>query len=88
MRPFGGAASLRETLYAAPGVVEGLSGLAAFLFTHNAQIAIMAFALGFAFCLPAGFMVLTNGLMLGAFIALPVIVRTTDEMLRSTTNLR
>ena len=40
---------------------SGLSIFATFLFTHNAQIAIFAFALGFAFCLPTAFLVLTNG---------------------------
>lgn len=68
--PMATTASLRETLYAAPGVVEGLSGLAAFLFTHNAQIALFAFALGFALCLPTAALMVVNGGMLGAFLAL------------------
>ena len=41
----------------------------AFLFTHNAQIALLAFALGFACCLPTAFLMIYNGLMLGAFFA-------------------
>jgi uncharacterized membrane protein SpoIIM required for sporulation len=49
---------------------SGLSVFSTFLFTHNAQIAIFAFALGFAACLPTAFLLLTNGFMLGAFIAL------------------
>jgi uncharacterized membrane protein SpoIIM required for sporulation len=49
---------------------EPLSAFAAFLFTHNAQIAILAFALGFAFCIPTVLLMAYNGLMLGAFMAL------------------
>jgi uncharacterized membrane protein SpoIIM required for sporulation len=48
----------------------GLSVFSTFLFTHNAQIAILAFALGFAACLPTAFLLVSNGFMLGAFIAL------------------
>ena len=40
------------------------------LFTHNAQIALFAFALGFALGLPTAFLVLANGATLGAFLAL------------------
>jgi uncharacterized membrane protein SpoIIM required for sporulation len=49
---------------------RGLSLFATALFTHNAQIAILAFALGFAFCLPTALLVAQNGLTLGALIAL------------------
>ena len=42
---------------------------ASFLFGHNAQIAIVAFALGFAFVVPTALLVLYNGLTLGAMIA-------------------
>jgi uncharacterized membrane protein SpoIIM required for sporulation len=67
--PTASTADLRATLFG--GAEEGfLSVFATFLFTHNAQIALLAFALGFAFCLPAAFLVFYNGLMLGAFIAL------------------
>lgn len=51
---------------------HGTSGLAffsSFLFTHNAQLALLAFALGFACCLPTAFFLFYNGLMLGAMIA-------------------
>ncbi len=61
--------TLKETLAVAKEK-SGLSVFATFLFTHNAQIAIFAFALGFACCLPTAFLLLTNGFMLGAFIAL------------------
>src|SRR5579875_2276210 len=60
---------LRHTLYDAQ-TGHFLSGFATFLFTHNAQIAIFAFALGFAFCLPTVFLLIENGLTLGAFFAL------------------
>jgi uncharacterized membrane protein SpoIIM required for sporulation len=49
---------------------QGLSAFAAWLFTHNAQIALLAFALGFAFCLPTALLVAQNGLSLGALLAL------------------
>jgi uncharacterized membrane protein SpoIIM required for sporulation len=62
---------LRDGLYHS-GPTDGLSVFATYLFTHNAQIALMAFALGFAFCLPTAWLLLTNGLTLGAMIALYV----------------
>ena len=49
---------------------KALGFFASFLFTHNAQIALLAFALGFACCLPTAFLMFYNGLMLGAFVAL------------------
>jgi uncharacterized membrane protein SpoIIM required for sporulation len=51
-------------------VADGLTVLSTFLFTHNTQIALLAFALGFACCLPTAFLMIYNGLMLGAFFAL------------------
>jgi uncharacterized membrane protein SpoIIM required for sporulation len=67
--PAASTETLRQTL---SGVQDsgGLSAFATFLFTHNAQIAILAFALGFAFCLPSGMLILYNGATLGAFVAL------------------
>jgi uncharacterized membrane protein SpoIIM required for sporulation len=59
---------LHDTLYTTHGA-DGLTVFSAFLFTHNAQIALFAFALGFACCLPTAFLMLYNGLMLGAFFA-------------------
>jgi uncharacterized membrane protein SpoIIM required for sporulation len=66
--PAAATEELRATLFSEDQ--SGLSIFATFLFTHNAQVALFAFALGFAFCLPAAFLVLTNGMMLGAFVAL------------------
>ncbi len=48
---------------------SGLSVFATFLFTHNAQIAIFSFALGFAFAVPSVLLILYNGLTLGAIYA-------------------
>lgn len=61
--------ALRETL-AGTESGEGLSAFAAFLFTHNAQVALLAFALGFALGLPSAMLILYNGAILGAFAAL------------------
>lgn len=49
---------------------DGLTVFATFLFTHNAQVALMAFALGFALCVPTAGLMLYNGATLGAFLAL------------------
>ena len=68
--PTATTAFLRHTLYDKPTAAEGLSTLATFLFTHNAQISLFAFALGFAFCLPTAALMVLNGGMLGAFLAL------------------
>ncbi len=43
---------------------------ATFLFTHNGQVAVLAFALGFAFCVPTAFLLVYTGATLGAFFAL------------------
>jgi uncharacterized membrane protein SpoIIM required for sporulation len=68
--PSASAEAMRATLYSKPGDDHsGLSVFAAFLFTHNSGVAIFAFALGFAFCLPTAMLVAYNGAMLGAFLA-------------------
>jgi uncharacterized membrane protein SpoIIM required for sporulation len=66
--PTASAQSLRDTLYDTHQ--EWLGAFATFLFTHNSQIAIFAFALGFAFAVPTVLLILYNGLMLGAFFAI------------------
>ncbi|MEW5685959.1 MAG: stage II sporulation protein M [Pseudomonadota bacterium] len=68
--PTATTASLRATLYDEKTTTDGLSVMATFLFTHNAQIALFAFALGFALCLPTAALLVLNGGMLGAFLAL------------------
>jgi len=59
--PSATTAALRATLFDHQHQ-HGLSVLATFLFTHNAGIALFAFALGFAFGVPTAF------LILGAFL--------------------
>ena len=66
--PSASVATLRATLYGHQD--QPLSAFAAYLFTHNAGVALVAFSLGFAFGLPTAFMVVTNGCMMGAFLAL------------------
>ncbi|MFN6980949.1 MAG: stage II sporulation protein M [Brevundimonas sp.] len=67
--PAASTETLRATLDGADDA-QGLSAFAAYLFTHNAQVALLAFALGFALCLPTGLLILYNGATLGAFFAL------------------
>jgi uncharacterized membrane protein SpoIIM required for sporulation len=67
--PSSSVEALRDTLYTNPNQKDPLAAFATFLFTHNSQIAIFAFALGFAFAVPTALLILYNGLMLGAFYA-------------------
>ncbi len=64
------SAFLRATLYNKGDMHHSLGTLATFLFTHNSQVALFAFALGFALCFPTAGLMLYNGCMLGAFLAL------------------
>jgi uncharacterized membrane protein SpoIIM required for sporulation len=66
--PTASTEALRATLYD-HGDHKGLSVFAAALFTHNSGVAIFAFALGFAFCLPTALLLAYNGATLGAFLA-------------------
>ena len=65
--PTASAVALRRTLYDSGD--GALATFAAYLFTHNAQVAIGCFALGFAFAAPTALLLLYNGLILGAFFA-------------------
>ncbi len=60
---------LRDTLY---GMGEGerdfLGAFAAQLFSHNAQVSILAFALGFAFGVPSLLLLVQNSAVLGAML--------------------
>lgn len=67
--PASTALELRDTLYH-DGGKNGLTFFASSLFSHNARIAIFAFALGFAFAIPSVALILYNGCTLGAFVAL------------------
>jgi uncharacterized membrane protein SpoIIM required for sporulation len=66
--PSASVETLRQTLYGHQN--EPLSAFAAYLFTHNAGVSLVAFALGFAFGLPTAFLMVSNGCMMGAFVAL------------------
>src|SRR5262249_13246572 len=61
--------ALRQTLFHPTHGTSGLGAFSSFLFTHNAQVSLLAFALGFAACLPTAFLIFDNGLILGAFFA-------------------
>jgi uncharacterized membrane protein SpoIIM required for sporulation len=68
--PDASVADLKKTLYA--DGKDGASGLdifAAFLFSNNAAVAIFTFALGFAFGIPSILLLLFNGALGGALIA-------------------
>lgn len=69
-RNFGAdVAVLRDTLYH-DGGAGGLGFFATLLFTHNSQVAILCFALGFALGIPTAMLLVYNGTMLGAMLAL------------------
>ena len=65
--PDASAAALKAILYSKEGN-DFLGPFAAQLFTHNAQISLMCFALGFAFGIPTMMLVIYNGAMLGALM--------------------
>ena len=67
--PAATAEFLRQTLYGEPDGSTGLSAFATFLFTHNVQVSLLAFALGFAFGLPTIVLIFWNGCTLGAMYA-------------------
>lgn len=67
--PWASRAVLEKTLYSGKGWAGALSTFAGFLFTHNAQVGILAFSVGVAAGLPAAYLLFTNGLMLGAFLS-------------------
>jgi len=67
--PAATTAALRATLFDNYHS-KGLSVFATALFTHNSGVALMAFALGFAFGVPTAMLELQNGCVLGAIFAL------------------
>jgi uncharacterized membrane protein SpoIIM required for sporulation len=69
--PAASVAELRSGLYDG-SETDPLVTFSTYLFTHNAQVALFAFALGFAFALPTAMLLVYNGLMLGAFFAIYV----------------
>lgn len=66
-RPGADAATLRGTLYGGDGK-DGLAVFATALFSNNAQVAILAFALGFAFALPSLLLLVHNMAGVGAML--------------------
>ncbi|KPP89451.1 stage II sporulation protein M [Erythrobacter sp. HL-111] len=66
-RPGASRAELLETL-GVEGGTTGLSSFAAFLFSNNAGVCILAFALGFAFGIPSLLLLVHNTALLGAFL--------------------
>ena len=67
--PAASTEELRAGLYDGEDA-SGLAVFAAFLLSNNARVAILAFALGFAFCVPTVALLIYNGAVLGAFFAL------------------
>ncbi|MEL6387697.1 MAG: stage II sporulation protein M [Pseudomonadota bacterium] len=62
---------LRSTLYTDNFHSEdALASFAGYLFSNNAQVALYAFALGFAFGVPTALLLAYNGAIIGAFCAL------------------
>ena len=64
--PASSTQALREVLYSNDHDGGDLGVFTSFLFTHNAQVGIMAFALGFAAGLPVYILLFMNGMILGA----------------------
>lgn len=60
---------LRQSLYHNGGS-SGLSIFSSFLFTNNTRVALLAFALGFAFGMPTAMLLVSNTTLLGAVFAL------------------
>lgn len=68
--PSSTAAELSHIIYGGSDKQGGVLGVfATFLFTHNAEVSIMCFALGFALGVPTAFLIVENGVMMGALIA-------------------
>ena len=69
--PAATTADLRDTLFDGGDSAEDqLTLFASFLFSNNARVGMLAFALGFALGLPAFLLLFYNGLRIGAFAAL------------------
>jgi uncharacterized membrane protein SpoIIM required for sporulation len=65
--PASSTSELRKVLFDSSG---GSLDFASYLFSHNAQIGLWCFALGFALGIPVVVLMFYNGVTLGAFIAL------------------
>ena len=60
---------LRSTIYSEGHGDGQLTAFSSFLFNNNAQIALFAFALGFAFGIPTAWLLVYNGVMIGSMYA-------------------
>ena len=60
---------LRSTIYTDDHGEGQLTAFSSFLFNNNAQIALFAFALGFAFGIPTAWLLVYNGVMIGSMYA-------------------
>ncbi len=69
--PSASAEFLRKGLYDG-NAKDALAYFASALFTNNAQVSLLAFALGFALCVPTAFLIASNGFILGALFAVYV----------------
>ena len=68
--PGASQSALRSTLYGQEATAtNALSSFAAYLFSHNTQVAILVFSLGVFWALPTAFLTFYNGTVLGAFFA-------------------
>ncbi|MCE7029285.1 stage II sporulation protein M [Jiella avicenniae] len=71
--PGASAEALRRVIYGEDVQPLGeLGAFATYLFSHNTKVALFAFALGIVFCIPSVILLLYNGAMLGAFVAIHV----------------
>ena len=70
--PQASEATLRRVLYTPADEAEGLRFFATYLFTHNAQVSLACFALGFAFAVPTLMLLFANGAVLGAMLQIYV----------------
>ena len=68
--PTSSTESLRAVLYDREGAARMLKTFAMFLFSHNSQVGLLAFAIGAAGAVPAALLLFMNGLGMGAFAAL------------------
>lgn len=66
--PGASADTLRRTLTGNEGSGDGLSVFAAYLFSNNARVSILAFALGFAFGIPSILLLIHNMALMGAML--------------------
>ena len=65
--PTTSTAELQATLYQSADVASAVAGFSSWLFSHNAGIGMLAFALGFALGIPSILLLFYNGLTIGAF---------------------